>query len=267
MDYISGGYILIARKIVESGIWFKPPLYLKVWFYLLEKAQHSNYKKLKRGQLFVSIPDIQVACSWYIGYRKVTPTKDQIFQVIDWLRKPCEQGYGRNAKATMITTVKATHGMLITIENYCVYQNPKLYESNTESNDVSSQEAIREQRLPDNINKNVKNERNKKNIYAANFELFWAAYPEAGYQNSKFQTAKNFATLLKKGNNPEDLIQAAKNYTADCNANEKTDFFYKASNFVGQKEYFRSYLPDVWKSKSMNDDPEYDEYGIRKAKK
>jgi hypothetical protein len=83
---IPGGYILLARKIIESEIWKKPPLYLKVWVYLLARAQHSKYKNLEKGQLITSIPEIQENCSWYVGCRKVMPSKDQIFQIIEFLR-------------------------------------------------------------------------------------------------------------------------------------------------------------------------------------
>jgi len=160
------GYILLARNIIESQIWRKPPLYLKVWIYLLVQSQHADYKKLKRGQLSTSIPEIIDACYWYVGYRKEKPTKDQIFQIIDWLRNPCETSHEAVTKATMITTMKATQTILITIDNYCYYQNPKNYESNDESNDEKVTEATRKQRQPNNINKNVKNEKNIKNIYA-----------------------------------------------------------------------------------------------------
>ena len=69
------GYILESRKILESEIWNKPPLYFKVWHYLLLNAQHGDYKGLKRGQLITSIPEIQEACSYNVGYRKVKPSK------------------------------------------------------------------------------------------------------------------------------------------------------------------------------------------------
>lgn len=171
-ERIQGGYILLARQIIESEIWSKPPLYLKVWVYLLTKAQHSPYRNLDKGQLFTSIPEIQQACSWYIGCRKVTPTKDQIFQVLEWMRKACAQDCEQDPKATMIATTKATHGMLITIDKYCLYQNPKLYESNGESNDVSATKATRKQRQPDNINKNVKNDKNDKNNIYSDFSSY-----------------------------------------------------------------------------------------------
>jgi hypothetical protein len=159
---ISGGYIILSRKLIESEIWDKPPLYLKVWIYLLTRAQHKEFRKLKRGQLFVSIPEIQDACSWYVGFRKERPTKDQIYQIIDWLRKPNEAVHEAGTKATMITTTKATQGLLINIDNYWFYQNPKNYESNDEANDEKVMKATREQREPNNINKNVKNAENEK---------------------------------------------------------------------------------------------------------
>lgn len=166
MEYIPGGYILLARKIIESEIWSKPPLYLKVWVFLLNQAQHSQFKGLEKGQLFTSIPKIQEACSWYVGCRKVTPTKDQIFQVLEWMRKACAQDCAHNPKATMIATTKATHGILVTIHNYSIYQNPKYYESNDEPDDEKDSKATRKQRQPDNINKNDKNVKNdKKDIY------------------------------------------------------------------------------------------------------
>jgi hypothetical protein len=168
---IPGGYIIVSRKIVESEIWAKPPLYLKVWIYLLTLAQHSDYKKLKRGQLFTSIPEIIEACKWRVGARVERPSRDQIYQILDWLRKRYEGGHESNTKATMITTTKATQGLLINIDNYNYYQNPNNYESNDESNGENATKAVREQRQPDNINKNVKNDKNDKNDNKNNIPL------------------------------------------------------------------------------------------------
>lgn len=171
---IPGGYIIIARSIVESEVWKKPPLYLKVWLYLLHTAQFKPYKNLKKGQLFVTIKDIQEGCSWFVGCRKSTATKDQIFQILDWMRKPSVSHMKATTKATMITTTKATHGILITIDNYCVYQNPKLYESNDEGNTENDTKAIGEQRTTNNINKEgskkVKND--KKDVYGSFQNVF-----------------------------------------------------------------------------------------------
>lgn len=164
MALIPGGYIILSRKLIESEIWDKPPLYLKVWIYLLSRAQHKPYKKLQRGELRTSIPEIMEACSWYVGYRKETPSKDQIYQVIDWLRKACEGVHESNDNPPMITTTRATHGLVINIEKYDLYQSPKNYESNTEGNNEKDTNITREQRQSDYINKNVKNDKNEQEV-------------------------------------------------------------------------------------------------------
>jgi hypothetical protein len=148
-DNTATGYILLSRSLIGSEIMKKPPLYLKVWVLLLCKAQHKQFKQLQRGQLLTSIPELIEECSYYNGASKKKPTRDQIFQVIDWLRKPSAD----LSKASMIATTKATHGMLITICNYDYYQSATNYESNTES----TLKAMPRQRQPFNINKNDKN--------------------------------------------------------------------------------------------------------------
>lgn len=193
---IPGGYIIISRNIVESEIWDKPPLYIKVWLYLLTRAQYSDYKKLKRGQLITSIPEIIEACSWKVGFRKEKPTKDQVFQVLEWLRKPHETVDETVTKATMITTTKATHGLLINIDNYDFYQSSKNYESNNEG----EAKATREQRQPNNINKNDKNVKNEKNNtvsvqQAEQFESWWNLY---GKKQGKKNCQTKFYQLLKE---------------------------------------------------------------------
>lgn len=166
---IEGGYVILSRKITESEIFSKPPLYLKVWVYLLSRAQFKEYKKLKKGQLITSIPEIQEACSYYAGYRKIKPTKDQIYQILRWLRNVCEASnetitntdMNTITKPTMITTTKTTQGILINIDNYRVYQDPKNYEANAETNNECKYETdneksagtLRTQRQPNNINK------------------------------------------------------------------------------------------------------------------
>jgi hypothetical protein len=174
---IPGGYIIVSRKLIESEIWDKPPLYLKVWIYLLTKAQHKQYKGLKRGQLYTSIPEIIEACSWKVGARRERPKKDQIFQIIDWLRKVNEGGHESNAKAPTIATTKATHGLVISIDKYCFYQDPLNYESNDEGTDENPTKPSRKQRQPDNINKNVKNDKNdNKNNIRLEIENFRLRY-------------------------------------------------------------------------------------------
>ncbi|MDR3563240.1 MAG: hypothetical protein P4N59_17660 [Negativicutes bacterium] len=156
MLLIEGGYILLARRMIDSEIWFKPPLYLKVWVYLLARAQHKDYRSLKKGQLLVSIPALQEACHWYVGCRKMVPTKDQVFQVLEWLRSGCAQGCAHDASSPMVTTVKATRGMVVTIHNYGAYQNPRAYEGNAVARVEVRPGAIGEQQPAAATNKKEK---------------------------------------------------------------------------------------------------------------
>lgn len=155
---IKGGYILLSRKTIESEIFHKPHLYLKVWIYLLVRAQHKNYKKLKKGQLVTSIPEIQEACSYYVGYRKETPSKKQVYDILEWLRNPRERNHEGNDEGTMIVTTKGTQCMVVTIDKYVVYQTPRNYEGNAEGNDEKRTKGLRQERQGNNINKNDKND-------------------------------------------------------------------------------------------------------------
>ena len=160
---ITGGYILLSRKLIESKIMKKPPLYLKVWVWLLLKAQHEPYKGLDRGEWMTSVSEIQEAMSWMVGYRKTTPTYKQIRNVLDWLRNPCEGNTNSNTKDGMIGTTKGTHGIKIKILNYDFYQDPKNYEGHNERQRKGTPKEMREATQGHNINKNDKNDKNNKN--------------------------------------------------------------------------------------------------------
>lgn len=126
---IQGGYILLSRTLTEDEIMSKPPLYLKVWIWLLLEAYFAESHGLKQGQVYVNMPKLAKEMSYKIGYRTVTPTPKEIRRVFDFLRCPHE---GRN-EGHSITTTKGTHGMLVTICNYNKYQDRLSYEGHTES--------------------------------------------------------------------------------------------------------------------------------------
>ena len=121
---IPGGCIFIARKILKSGIMEKPPLYLKLFLWMLLQASYTDHGNLNRGQFFTSLKRMQNAMVYKIGYRKITPTIKEIRGVTKFL-----------TKAHMMVTTKVTHGMIITILNYDYYQNLKNYEGHDEGHD------------------------------------------------------------------------------------------------------------------------------------
>lgn len=161
------GYILESRTILESDIWKKPPMYFKVWHYLLMNAQHTNYRNLKRGQLFTSIDQIREACSYYVGYRKVKPSRKEIYGILEWLRNPHEGDNEGNDEGRMIVTMKVTHGMVISIVNYGVFQDPKFYEGNNEGRTKVTTKRTRRSSEGNNTNKNDKKKNKNEKILSA----------------------------------------------------------------------------------------------------
>lgn len=128
------GYIKLSRRLLSSDIWFKPPLYLKVWIYLLCQASHQDYGTLRRGQLVTSIPKIQEALSYKDGAITRKPSYEEIRSVIRYMRKkptkstlptrcPFSDPCGDPDETPMIYTRKITGGLLVTIEKYGEYQD------------------------------------------------------------------------------------------------------------------------------------------------
>ena len=73
----------------------------------------------------------------------------------------------------MKVTTKETQGRFVSVDSYRLCQGSKNYGSNNESNDEKYSGATRKQRLPDNINKNEKNEINNNN---RKISLRWCRY-------------------------------------------------------------------------------------------
>ena len=155
---IPGGYILLSRKLIESNIWNKPPLYIKVWIWLLINAQHQEYKGLKRGCYKTSIPDIINAMSYKSGYRTIKPSKKEVWGILEYLRNPYGRNHGGTTEGTMVETTRVTQGFVYKIVNYDFYQTPLNYGGNNEGNNGRTAEEQREGQKGNNNNNNVNNE-------------------------------------------------------------------------------------------------------------
>jgi hypothetical protein len=143
------GHLLDWRKEVDSAIWLMPPLYYKVWKYILKRA---NYKDttlplrqggkidLKRGQFLTTLRDIADGISWYERNRKVVPNPNQIRRILKWMEK---QEMIVIEKINLTSSSRAPNEKqgfcnnpptLITILNYSHYQSPKEKGCNRGSN-------------------------------------------------------------------------------------------------------------------------------------
>jgi len=118
MAKILGGCILLARKVIISQIWNKPPWWFKVWFYLISEVNyadnkpHQNYKK---AQGFFTLESIKKEC------RLHGITVKGVQHPIQWLKA-----------GSQIGTRKVTHGMIITVCNYNTYQDLSNYKRDKE---------------------------------------------------------------------------------------------------------------------------------------
>ena len=179
MTKINGGATLWARQTIESDIFFnKPDVWFKIWFYLVNKANHTDNKQFKRGTCFMKY-------EWIMGSTRAT--YNQIKHCLEYLKS-----------ARQIATQKKTRGMLVTIINYDLYQTLDNYyyeESQTERKIKGKQKENRSHTINKN-DKNVKNDK-KRDTLSSRCVLI------INYLNEK--TRRNYST---KNKSTVDLIHA-----------------------------------------------------------
>ena len=168
MNSVPGGCFLIARSILGSSIWRKPPQYVKLWCWLIGRASFQDgyiFKghSLNRGELIVTLGEIAEALSYTFNRQKKKPTEKEIRVMLEWMvsedmisKRPFISGTFPN-KGTHLGRTRAYNGILISIVNYDSYQDYKSYEGTdygTPSDELGQ----------------VNNKRNKKNnnTYAPN---------------------------------------------------------------------------------------------------
>lgn len=127
IPHIPGGCVLLARKMLDSDLMDQSPMVVKLWVWLLLKANFKDRDQLKRGQLVTTIAEMQGAMSHYAGWRKICPTPDRI-----------RSAYGTLTHTARITTRRTTRGMVVTILNYDSFQNILAYASRTESHNENA---------------------------------------------------------------------------------------------------------------------------------
>ena len=157
------GYIKLYRKITKSDVWFKSPLHLKVWLFILLKA---GYQGDDRGVLKTSIKEIQDACSYKVGYRTVKPSYQDIDRVIKWLNEgKHEDEYEGITNDKMIEYTKVKNTIVIKVCNFNDYQASqnneseyeREYESNTNDNtNHNSSYFIKNEEIKNEEEKNIK---------------------------------------------------------------------------------------------------------------
>lgn len=136
--FIPGGSFLVARNIYASGIWRKPPQYLKAFLWLIGNAAFESghtYKghTLSRGQLITTYSEITEVLAYQFNKTINRPTQKEIRMILAWLQlenmilvQPAISGTSPNQGRPSALT-RAYVGLLISIINYDTYQDSKSY--------------------------------------------------------------------------------------------------------------------------------------------
>ncbi|ARF70382.1 hypothetical protein B7C51_19285 [Paenibacillus larvae subsp. pulvifaciens] len=152
----------------------------------------------------------------------------------------------------MITTTKATQGILINISNYGIYQEFEEYESNDEGNDEKATKQPRKQRQPNNINKNVKNDKNEqeeKNNNIPFSEIVDYLNQKAGtkYRVNTKATQRHISARWKEGYKLDDFktvidkkVQEWKGTQMEQYLRPETLFGTKFESYLNQKGVTRN---------------------------
>lgn len=149
---IPGGYALQPRKLFNSELWQdKPLLWRCLWNYLWGMANHEDRGRIKRGQIFTSLGELQKVMSYKVGFRTEKPSRNQLWCALEAYRE-----------TEMIVTTKTTRGVIITICNYDFYQDPANYERDNEKTMKQTTKEMRPKHYTQECIKNVKNEKKEK---------------------------------------------------------------------------------------------------------
>lgn len=258
------GFIIIHRKLIESDIWSKPPLYSKVWLWLLMNAQHSEYKGLKRGQLSTKIDDIRDGVSWRVGARIERPTYNQIYKILQYLRKSDES----NNFDPMIAMTKATQSILITVLNYGVYQASNADESKLESKEKKSRKNSGVKDTNNNVNNNE--------IHYGEFIKWFNAQTGKNFRNTD-TNKKIVRARLNEGFTKQDLVLVVKYKSMEWKNNPEMNKYLRF-NTIFAPSHFNDYLNEASdyqkqhqqqsntsKATDMNDLDKQQEENLRRA--
>jgi len=199
----SPGYILTARTLQQSRIWFKEPLHLKCFFWLVLNTNHTDIERngylYKRGELVTTYTEIIKAMVFYHNKKPIFPSMKQVRNILTWLAsegmievyplRKLRQGLGRTRADTTAHT-GAYIGIKIVVVNYDTYQTPENYKGRHPGRDFFE------------LGHNNKNEQEKDNnaLLVASFENFYSAYP-------KHKDRKKAFTAWKKLNPSGGLIE------------------------------------------------------------
>ena len=208
---IEGGATIWARQTIDSEIFYhKPDKWFKIWFYIVNRVNHKDNKRFKRGACFLKYDWIMSATG---------ANKNQVKHCVAYLKD-----------TSMLATRKATRGFDVEVLKYNIFQDLDNYKSHTERNTKATQKEHKSH----TINKNVKNGKNDKNKTYSLFD-FWNSLKIIIHKNIKGKvgnrTFKGCLEQALKDNNEETIREAIQNYKTIL---EGEEYFWKYRWTLGE---------------------------------
>jgi len=222
------GWIKLHRKVMKS------PMYRQlnskqrdVMMTILLLANHESNTwefrgevyEVQPGQFITSLDSLKENCASDVTTQNIRTA----------LLKLEKHGF--------LTNESTKKNRLITVVNWGLYQGCG-DTTNKEINrqPTNSQQTANNQLTTNKNDKNLKNEKkDKKKEYTPDFESFWNIYPR---KIGKQEAFKTWNTVLKRGEDPQLIIQCAENYKAQCDR-LKTDQQYikHPKTFLNEERY------------------------------
>jgi hypothetical protein len=199
------GWIKFHRSALEGDIGCNPNT-LALWVWLLSLASVRESKIRFEGDQEV-LPPGSIAT----GYKELESltgiSKTTIYRELHYLEK-----------TNRITLKSGTDGTLVTICNWAIYQSTE--ESVERERNADGTLAERERNL-------IEEYKNKRNIYAQEFETIWKRYP----QGQKSKAFKGFQKQIKTEEDFRIFSQAVDSYLAHCKKQNR--YLKDLSTFLG----------------------------------
>jgi hypothetical protein len=176
------GLTVWARKTLDSEIFStKPDKWFKIWFFLVNRVNYEDNSRFKRGECFTNYKEIA----------DITGASDnEIKHCIAWMKRATDH-------APMITTRKATRGMVLSVVNFAEYQDKIKNKSHTKSHTTNHTGNHKG-------NHTIVKEVNKEEENKQSLEI---KISDAGLQNNEVKTPSSIKG--KKSKTPREISDAS----------------------------------------------------------
>lgn len=236
---VKKGYTKAWRKELDSDIWLMPPVYHRVWYWLRQKVQHTDFLFPTKngfgiwvlpGQRLTSLQDIADGVKWFDNRREIVPDRRTVKRVLDWLEfHQC------------LALTCHTSGTLITVINWDTYNHTE--------NELSTDDV--QPHVPPHVHKKrIKKNVKEENIYSDLFVTLWGQYPN---KVERPTAERHFKKTVKTETDAEDIQAALNNYLSHL----RRETWKKPKNgstwFNNWRDWIPTTQPDIPKVKTLDD--------------